>query len=172
MRTATKPASIAAPGSPPRTRLGGVTLGLGHGAQRLALALVLGALSAAVASAQPVVSTNQPEYSPGDTVMVTGSGWLAHEAVTLTFFENPIHHEPRGFMAITDSSGSIRNGEYVIAGQERSSLCTVFAYGEASGLLATATIKCRGQGTIVAAAAHRPTSMPSPRPPARSQARR
>ena len=115
--------------------------------------MVLGAcIMTAAASAHPALFTAKADYFPGDTVMVTGGGWLPHEDVTLTFFENPIHHEPRGFMAITDSSGRIRNDEYVIGEQQRGSLCTVFAYGEASGLLATATITCHAGGTNAAAA--------------------
>jgi len=118
---------------------------------RALLAAVLGAcLSAAAASARPALSTDRTAYFPGDTVIVTGGGWLPYEVVTLTFVETPIQGGPGSFMAIADSSGRIRSDEYVIGRHERNGGFTLFAYGEASDQLATATITYEARGTLTA----------------------
>jgi hypothetical protein len=38
-------------------------------------------------SSSPTVQTDKPDYSPGQTVIVTGSGWATNTQVTLTFHE-------------------------------------------------------------------------------------
>ncbi|HZY10562.1 MAG TPA: hypothetical protein VFF29_05350, partial [Bacteroidota bacterium] len=43
----------------------------------------------ATAFAQATVTTDKADYSPGDTVLVTGSGWQPGESVQLVFVEDP-----------------------------------------------------------------------------------
>jgi len=159
------PTATVNPSLPPlrgaicRPRLGGVTRSLGQVAHerglamgaRALLAAALGAcLTAAAASARPAVSTDRTGYFPGDTVIVTGGGWLPYEVVTLTFVEIRIRRGPGSFMAIADSAGRIRNDEYVIGEHDPDGGFTLFAYGEASDLLATATITYGARGPLTA----------------------
>src|SRR5439155_6580367 len=48
-------------------------------------------LMSAVASAQtPQVQTDKPDYIPGESVVVTGSGWTPGEAVDMLIHETPM----------------------------------------------------------------------------------
>jgi uncharacterized repeat protein (TIGR01451 family) len=62
------------------------------------------------------VATDQEDYSPGETVHVTGTGWEPGETVSLLFHEDvdPPIHPDRTLTAVADESGQISNQEYLI----------------------------------------------------------
>ena len=62
------------------------------------------------------VSTDWEDYSPGETVIVTGGGWEPGETVSLLFHEDvdPPIHPDQTLTAVADGNGQILNQEYVI----------------------------------------------------------
>ncbi len=58
------------------------------------------------------VKTDAIDYAPGDTVTITGSGWVPGETVTLTLVESPVVETLSPFTAVADSNGNISNSDY------------------------------------------------------------
>jgi hypothetical protein len=87
-----------------------------HGPIRITLFFVLGL--AAIAAASPVhaqtVTTDKADYYPGESVIVTGNGWLPGERVSLFFSETPYQFVPLTLYAEADSTGAIYSDEYLI----------------------------------------------------------
>src|SRR5438045_8895600 len=96
-------------------------------------------LGVSLAAAQATVQTDKPDYYPGETVIVTGSGWLPGEMVSLTFDEYPVQHESRVLHAQVDSLGNLWNDEYLIEDHDLGTAFTLTASGEGSGLTAQTT---------------------------------
>ena len=46
------------------------------------------------------VTTQYPDYAPGETVVITGSGWEPGETVVLTLHEDPILCPDQIFLAV------------------------------------------------------------------------
>ncbi|HMI31527.1 MAG TPA: HYR domain-containing protein, partial [Candidatus Limnocylindrales bacterium] len=90
------------------------------------------------AAAQATVQTDKADYYPGETAIVTGSGWTPGETVSLTFDESPAQHPPVVQSAVADASGDIRN-EYLLDDTDLGVTYTLTAVGETSGLTAVAT---------------------------------
>src|SRR5712671_388211 len=93
-------------------------------------------IGVSLASAQATVQTDKPDYSPGDFVVVTGSGWMPGETVSLTFDESPVLHAPEVLAALADSLGNIRSDEYLVEDEDLGTTYTLTAAGETSGLRA------------------------------------
>src|SRR4030065_772853 len=62
---------------------------------------------------EPTVSTDKDDYYPGETVIVTGSGWLPGEIVKLDFVMLSLQLDMT-YYATADSEGNIYNNEYHI----------------------------------------------------------
>ncbi|HVP38014.1 MAG TPA: HYR domain-containing protein [Candidatus Saccharimonadales bacterium] len=95
--------------------------------------------SATAASGQATVATNKADYAPGDTVLVTGTGWQPGEVVTLTFRESPSPHPPQVITATADADGRFENRDYIAHAHGDSTQCTIDALGNSSGLTARTT---------------------------------
>ena len=52
---------------------------------------------------RPAIRTDKDDYIPGQTVVMSGDGWLPGETVTLLLQENPQVHEDRRFTAVADA---------------------------------------------------------------------
>ena len=111
--------------------------------QRICIALfaisVIAIISTAVAFGQATVTTDKTDYSPWDTVVVTGSGWQPGETVQLVFDENPYIHPPDTLYTAADSSGNIYNNAYIIQDHDLGQTFTLTATGQSSGLTAQTT---------------------------------
>jgi uncharacterized protein YfaS (alpha-2-macroglobulin family) len=57
-----------------------------------------------VSALEPTVSTDKPDYAPGETVVITGSGWQAGEIVSLTIVESD-GDQPWNTTVAADASG-------------------------------------------------------------------
>src|SRR6266516_4523829 len=57
--------------------------------------------------------TDNADYSPGQTVTITGSGWVPGETVTLTLAEVPFHDVHTLAPVTADASGNISSTEFV-----------------------------------------------------------
>src|SRR5882762_7267878 len=86
-------------------------------------------IGVSLAAAQATVQTDKADYYPGETVIVTGSGWAPGESVTLTFDEYPAQHPPGVLGAVADASGDIRS-EYVLDDTDLGVTYTLTATGE------------------------------------------
>ncbi len=60
------------------------------------------------------VKTDKDDYAPGETVIISGSGWEPGETVTLLLHEdvNPPFHEDRTLRAVADAAGNIVNDKF------------------------------------------------------------
>jgi len=103
-----------------------------HGSLILLFLSTLAIVSSSRAYAQATVATDFPDYSPGDTVVVTGTGWMSGETVALRFDEDPMWHEARVLYAFADSSGDIR-ATYGIEDNDLGARFTLTAEGQTSG---------------------------------------
>ena len=89
-----------------------------------------------------IVDTDNPDYSPGDYVLVTGSGWLPGETVKLDFLEtlsDPIFQQTSTYYAVADSEGKISDTQYLIELRHLGATFILTATGQTSGLVATTT---------------------------------
>src|SRR5436190_1866712 len=59
------------------------------------------------------VRTDKADYTPGQTVSITGSGWVPGETVTLTLAEVPFHDVHPLAPVTADASGNIVSTEFV-----------------------------------------------------------
>ena len=104
----------------------------------LVLALAFGihaGTSAARANAQ-TVATDFADYSPGDTVVVTGSGFMPNETVSLHFDETPYQFVLITLYTVADSEGRIWNRDYEIQDYHLGTAFVLTATGLTSGLTA------------------------------------
>jgi hypothetical protein len=90
-------------------------------------------LAGAAYAQSPTVTTDKEDYAPGETVIVTGAGWLSGETVQLVFDETPQIHEPDTLYATADASGNIYNNEYVIQDHDLGQTFILTATGLTSG---------------------------------------
>ncbi|HEX7794356.1 MAG TPA: kelch repeat-containing protein, partial [Vicinamibacterales bacterium] len=59
------------------------------------------------------IRTDKEDYSPGETVTITGSGWQPHESVALVLRESPSLDEHPLLSVEADDSGNIESTEFV-----------------------------------------------------------
>ena len=84
------------------------------------------------------VMTDKPDYLPTDYVLVTGSGWLPGETVKLDFHETLIDlfQQTNTYYTVADSSGNIRDLQYLIELRHLGAEFILTATGITSGLTA------------------------------------
>jgi hypothetical protein len=85
------------------------------------------------------VQTDKADYSPGEPVTFTGSGWEPGEGVTLVLHEAAMLHPDRTLLATADESGNIVNNEFAPEPHDVGVTFYVTAQGQMSGLVAQAT---------------------------------
>ena len=74
--------------------------------------LLLGVASSALG--QATVTTDKENYSPGETAVITGTGWTPGEVVSLLVYADTSSTARVELYATADESGGIRNEEFVI----------------------------------------------------------
>src|SRR3989449_7387413 len=90
-----------------------------RGQSRLSKA-VLGVASAAllaVSTAQAhaaTVTTDQPDYHPGQTVTITGSAWEPGETVDMVLQEDPPLDPDLALTSVADSNGDFTNMDFTV----------------------------------------------------------
>ncbi len=60
----------------------------------------------------PTVKTDKGDYAPGETVIISGSGWQPGETVTMVLHELADFHGDRILTAVADGIGNIFDNEY------------------------------------------------------------
>src|SRR5438552_2465503 len=90
------------------------------------------------ASAAPV-ATDKPDYAPGQTVTITGSGWEPGETVNLVLYEDPALDPPLQLTAVADANGDFMNADFIVDVFDLGVTFTLTATGDPSGLTAETT---------------------------------
>ncbi|HXF48904.1 MAG TPA: HYR domain-containing protein [Verrucomicrobiae bacterium] len=98
---------------------------------------ILFAFGLAGAFGQATVTTDKMDYHPGDTVIITGSGWQAGETVLLEIVESPFIHPAETLFAVASGSGDIYNNQYIIQLHDLGQTFTLTAIGQSSGMTAS-----------------------------------
>ncbi len=94
----------------------------------------------------PTLTTDRPDYLPGDTVLFTGAGWAPSDTVTITVHEDPQWSNPdRTVSAVADANGNLRSHDFVVQPRDFGVTFTATAVGNPSGLVAQITFT---DGTI------------------------
>src|SRR5690348_7949861 len=113
--------------------------------QTIALSLLFVCVSSLTLSAQTAtISTDQSDYAPGSTAIITGSGFQPGETVTLQVLHDPTGgddatspaHQP--WTVVADASGNI-NSTWLVPGDadELGATLQLTAVGQSSGLTAS-----------------------------------
>jgi len=84
------------------------------------------------------VQTNKSDYYPGETVIITGSGWQPGENVTLTIVESD-NDAPWHSQVTADNSGNIYSATFVILTHDIGVSFTLTATGSSSSQTALTT---------------------------------
>ena len=114
---------------------------------------MLAAIAASAPASAQTVATDKLDYYPGETVIVTGTGWLPGERVSLFFSETPYQFVPLTLYADADSTGAIYSDEYVIQPYHLGTSFVLTAYGLTSELMAQTTFTDSPKvGSVVAGA--------------------
>ncbi len=94
----------------------------------------------------PSLTTDKPDYLPGDTVLFTGAGWAPGDTVTITVHEDPQWSNPdRTVSAVADANGNLRSHDFIVQQRDFGVTFTATAVGNPSGLVAQMTFT---DGTI------------------------
>ncbi|MEK6299306.1 MAG: immunoglobulin-like domain-containing protein [Acidobacteriota bacterium] len=89
-------------------------------------------------SSAATVATDETDYSPGETVIITGANWQAGEIVQLTLHRD--NDTPDTLLsALADDSGNISNSDYVVQESDLDVTFLLTAVGQASGFTAQTT---------------------------------
>ncbi|GAA4427726.1 hypothetical protein GCM10023188_11170 [Pontibacter saemangeumensis] len=107
--------------------------------QRGLLVLVFFLLSAFGAQAQ-TVTTDKDDYSPGQYVTITGSGWQPGERVDFSFEETPKPAtcvNPHDLFAIADQNGNIFNNQFLVKENHLGVAFVLTATGESGSIAVT-----------------------------------
>src|SRR5881396_1129878 len=102
--------------------------------------LVGGFLAAlALPASAATVATDKPDYAPGQTVVITGSGWEPGETVNLVLYEDPALDPPLQLTAVADANGDFMNSDFIVDVFDIGVAFTLTATGDPSGLTAETT---------------------------------
>ena len=85
------------------------------------------------------IRTDREDYPPGDTVIVTGSGWEPGETVYMLLHEDPLVHGDRTLTATADEQGNIFNNQFVPEEHDLGVRFVLTATGQTSGRTAQTT---------------------------------
>lgn len=87
----------------------------------------------------PTVATDKADYSPGDTVTVTGAGWQPNETIALVLTEDPAVHDPTLWNVAADSAGAFIDRSFTIEESHVGVAFSLVATGAASADTAQGT---------------------------------
>jgi len=104
-----------------------------------AVLLLAFALQGIATAQSATVMTDQADYSPGQIVTITGSGWQPGETVTLQFVESPLIDTPPNLANVADVNGNIFNNQFSPDSHDVNVTFTLTATGGTSGLQAQTT---------------------------------
>src|SRR5947199_1332320 len=80
----------------------------------LALASVVAVAAFSARASAATVATDQPDYHPGQTVTITGSGWEPGETVDMVLQEDPPLDPDLELTSVADSNGDFTNTDFTV----------------------------------------------------------
>src|SRR5437899_10000216 len=99
------------------------------------IALIVGFLAALSLPARAAtVATDKADYAPGETVIITGSGWEPGETVVLVLHEDPEIDLDLQLTAVADANGDFANTDFIFDVFDMGVSFTLSAAGTSSGL--------------------------------------
>src|SRR5262245_26195270 len=100
------------------------------------IAVVLWLTAIATAASAATVTTDALDYAPGETVIITGSGWQPGEAVLIELHEEPFTHPDRVWSLYADDNGDFTDTTFVVEEHDIGVTFILRATGLTSGLIA------------------------------------
>lgn len=94
-----------------------------------------GALSDTPLSTSPTVTTDKPDYRPGDVITISGSGWQTSEIVGMVLSVDPPTHAAVQLKSVADEDGNFTN-KYTVQGSDAGVVFSLTATGRSSGVTA------------------------------------
>lgn len=113
----------------------------------LTLCLVAAVFAVVVSTATPAasatpsdaaVTTDKTDYQPGETVVISGSGFAAGELVSITLKETPANHADTALSATADEYGNFVNKDFSPTEEHLGTTFDLKAVGQTSGRTAEA----------------------------------
>jgi hypothetical protein len=101
------------------------------------------------------VRTDQDDYTPGQTVTITGTGWQPGEQVTVTLLESPNIDTHPAITVTADANGKIADSSFVTDQHDFQVRFFVYAHGSASD---AATSFTDGGGAVAVAGVNSTTA--------------
>src|SRR5207253_2810702 len=120
----------------------------------LALASVVAVAAFSARASAATVATDQPDYHPGQTVTITGSGWEPGETVVMVLHEDPEIDPDLQLTSVADANGDFTNTDFIVDVFDIGVTFTLTATETSSGLTVQTTFTdapgtC-GNGTVEA----------------------
>jgi hypothetical protein len=84
-------------------------------------------------------TTDKDDYSPGETLRLSGSGWQAGDVLDIHLDETPQNHAPVDWAVTVDGSGSFSDASYTVQDSDAGVMFTITATSRATGDKAEAT---------------------------------
>src|SRR5437867_9767689 len=118
----------------------------------LALGSVVAVAAFSARASAATVATDQPDYHPGQTVTITGSGWEPGETVDMVLHEDPPLDPDLELTSVADANGDFTNTDFTVDVFDIGVTFTLTATGLSSGQTAETTFTdapgtC-GNGTV------------------------
>ena len=76
------------------------------------------------------ITSDKPDYHPGQIVTLTGTGWKPGELVTIVMVVDPVTHASVTLTAVADDAGNFTNHSYVVQRSDVNVTFTVNAAGD------------------------------------------
>src|SRR5580765_6352338 len=70
---------------------------------------------AAIAQQVATIASDLTDYTPADTVTLTGGGWTPQETVTIVLHRDPFLHPDTVLTSVADASGTITDTSFALA---------------------------------------------------------
>src|SRR6266550_2050636 len=105
----------------------------------LALASVVAVAAFSARASAATVATDQPDYHPGQTVTITGSGWEPGETVDMVLHEDPPLDPDLELTSVADANGDFTNTDFTVDVFDIGVTFTLTATGLSSGQTAETT---------------------------------
>lgn len=97
-----------------------------------------------------LLMTDKSDYSPGETVVITGTGWKAGSTLSMLLEVEPRTHDPVTFTAVVDARGNFTNKDYVVQTSDLGVLFKLTVTGDGQGGMAFFTDQGQSGTTLTA----------------------
>jgi len=101
--------------------------------------VTVSAQSATPLANAPKVTSDKPDYHPGEVVTLAGTGWKPGELVTIVMVVNPVTHQDVTLTAVADANGNFTNSDYMVQQSDLGVTFHVAATGAAGDIAAPFT---------------------------------